>query len=330
MAMQVGIIFEPFIRVIKALLLPLSFAILFSYFLHPLVEGLHKSGLPRIVSVLLVFVTLLLAIGALIFFGAPALIEQVQHAMAILPEQVSALEQVMLDVQGRIRTLPPQIQVHIDEWTAQANKLGAKVLDQTESVALWIIQSIFSLMVIPFLVFYFLKDYNLIEKVAWYITPRKWRHGLKQYVIDVDHTFGSFIRGQLLVSLAVAILSSLALWLIGVPYPFLLGLFIGATDMIPYFGSFIGAVPAVTVALLESWQLALFVVVAIIIVQQIEGNVLSPVIVGRTLHLHPILIILALLIGVELGGVIGLLIAVPTLAIVKVTLVHIRLYFINH
>jgi predicted PurR-regulated permease PerM len=330
MAVQLLPLLEPIFKVITALLLPLTLAVLFTYFLHPLVEGLHDWGLPRSVSVLVVFLILLLTVGFLIVWGAPALVEQIRHAMERLPEQIRALEDFMLQIQSEVRTLPSPIRVHIEEWSTQAEQLGARALDQTEAVALWVIQSMFSLIVIPFLVFYFLKDFDLVQKVAWYLTPRRWRGRLKRYVEDVDHTFGSYIRGQLLVALAVTIISSLGFWLIGVPYPILLGIFMGATEMIPYFGAYIGAVPAVAVALLESWQLALITSVFILILQQIEGNVLSPVIVGRTLHMHPILIILALVIGVEAGGVIGLLVAVPLLAILKVTLLHIRLYFISH
>ncbi|MEC2072147.1 AI-2E family transporter [Alkalihalophilus marmarensis] len=330
MAMQLFPLVTPVLSIIKALLLPLSLSFLFTYLLHPLVEGLHEHGLPRSLSVLLVFLALLVTLGLVLMFGVPLLIEQVQHAMTVLPQQITEIEKMIIQIQTQARALPSPIQVHINEWSTQAGVLGAKALDQIEVLALWLIQSIFSLMVVPFLVFYFLKDFDLIEKVSWYLTPRKWRPGLKRYAKDVDHSFGSYIRGQLLVALAVTIISSLGFWLIGVPYPILLGVFMGATEMIPYFGAYIGAVPAIIIALFESWQLALITAGFILILQQIEGNILSPVIVGKTLHLHPILIILALVIGIEAGGVIGLLLAVPALAILKVTLLHLRLYFISH
>src|SRR5690606_25965410 len=106
-------------------------------------------------------------------------------------------------------------------------------------------------------------------------------------------------------------------------------IFIGIADLIPYFGAFIGAIPAVVVAGLHSWQSALFTLVIIFIIQQIEGNVLAPIIVGKTLSLHPMFIIIALLIGVEIGGVVGLLLAVPLMAVGKVTLLHIRHHLMN-
>lgn len=146
------------------------------------------------------------------------------------------------------------------------------------------------------------------------------------YIRDVDKTFGSYIRGQLLVALCVGVISTITFWVLGVPYPVILGLFVGATDLIPYFGAIISAVPAIGVALLDSTSLAIYVAISLFIIQQVEGNILSPLIVGRTVHLHPVLIIFALLIGVEVAGVIGLLVAVPVTAIMKVTLMHIRQY----
>lgn len=329
MVVQLAPLLTPIGSVLKALLLPVGLSALLTYFLHPLVEKIHEAGLSRGVAVLLIFVAIIFSIGFLLTIGLPALIKQIQHAFEQIPAQLRGLELMSVRIQEQVNSLPKPIQSHTKEWTVQLGQASEQALDQLEKVAFFLLQSIFSFMVIPFLVFYFLKDYSLIQKAAWYVTPRKWRKSLQRYVKDVDHTFGSFIRGQLLVSLSVAIISMVGLWVIGVPYPILLGLFIGAADLIPYFGAFIGAIPAVVVALLESWQLGLFATIFIVVLQQIEGNLLSPLIVGKTLHLHPMLIIIALLVGIETGGVIGLLVAVPALAIGKVTLLHLRLHLMN-
>lgn len=326
---QLAPLLTPIITVMRALFLPISLAALLTYFLHPLVEKIHATGLPRILTVLLIFLAIILSIVFLLTIGLPTLVKQIQHAFEQVPAQLKQFESLSLQVREQIDSLPTPIQSHTQEWSAQLGDFSEKALDQIENVALFFLRSAFSFIVIPFLVFYFLKDYNLIQRAAWYLTPRKWRKPLQRYIKDIDHTFGSFIRGQVLVSISVAVIAMVGLWLIGVPYPILLGLFIGAADLIPYFGAFIGAVPAVIVAILESWQLALYTVFFIFVMQQIEGNLLSPIIVGKQLHLHPLLIILALLIGVEIGGVIGLLVAVPVLAIGKVTLLHLRLHLMN-
>ncbi|WP_053070385.1 AI-2E family transporter [Alkalihalobacillus pseudalcaliphilus] len=322
--------FEPVWVVAQALFWPFLLAATITYLLHPIVEGLHQYGLSRTLSVLIVFLVL---IGTIVFaaiLGVPFIIEQVQEAMQLLPQQFSHLQQYIEQISEQIERLPAPLSTHVDEWTTQIEKLGIRALDQVEKVAISILQSALALAVIPFLVFYFLKDYDLIQKVAWYLSPKKYRASLHRYAKDVDHSIGSYIRGQILVSICVFILATVGLWLLGVPYAILLGLFIGACDIIPYFGPIIGAVPAVIVALMDSVHTGILTVVILFIIQQIEGNILSPIIVGRTLHMHPLLIIFALLIGVEIGGVVGLLLAVPILAVIKVTLLHLRLHLMKH
>ncbi len=329
MIVQLSPLLSPFGAMIRALVLPVGIAILLTYLLHPLVEKMHDSGLSRPIAVLLIFIAIVLTFGFLLTIGLPSFINQIQHAFDTIPAQIRELERETARIQRYVETLPAPLQNQTQEWRVQLVQMGESAFDQIEQAALFLLKSMFAFIVIPFLVFFFLKDHDAIRRLCWYITPRNWREPLKKYVKDVDHTFGNFIRGQLLVSLSVFIISTIGLWALGVPYPILLGLFMGAMDLIPYFGPFIGAVPAVIIAFLQSWQLGVATIVLIFVIQQIEGNILSPVIVGKTLHLHPALIILALLVGVEIGGFIGMLIAVPILAVGKVTLLHIRFHFMK-
>ncbi|WP_100406613.1 AI-2E family transporter [Bacillus solitudinis] len=330
MLLQLSPLFLPFFQVVKALLIPIGIAALFSYLLHPLVEELHHRNMPRPLAILFIFIGImaLFTFGAMI--GVPVLIAQIQRAMVDFPEQIKGLEQMAVQAEEQIKSLPYPIQEHFQGWSKQIEMHSVNALDQLERIMVILLQSMLAFIVIPFLIFFFLKDFELIERSAWYLTPRSWRRPLKLYIKDVDVTFGRYIRGQLLVALSVGVISITGLWLLNVPYPIILGLFIAATDLIPYFGPFIGAVPAVIVAFLDSWQLGLLTMALIFVIQQVEGNVLSPLIVGKTLHLHPMLIILALLAGVEVGGVLGLLLAVPILAILKVTLLHLRFHLMKH
>ncbi len=318
-----------FVTIVKALLLPLGLASFLTYLLHPLVNQFESRGIPRTIAVLFIFLLIISALAFLLVVGIPAFLKQIELALEHVPSQLKELESLSNRFQAQVHSLPSPLRTHTEDWIEQFEKISERIVDQIEETALFFIRSSFSFMVIPFLVFYFLKDFDLIQKAAWYLTPRTWRKPLQSYVKDVDTTFGRFIRGQLLVSLTVGVLSMIGLSLLGVPYPIVLGLFIGVADLIPYFGAFIGAAPAVIVALLESWKLALFTTILIFILQQIEGNVLAPFIVGKSLALHPMMIIIALLVGVEIGGVAGLLLAVPTLAIGKVTLIHIRHHLMN-
>ncbi|SDC19393.1 AI-2E family transporter [Shouchella lonarensis] len=318
--------FHPVWDVICTLFWPICVAGLFAYLLHPIIEKLVHIGMSRTWAVVSLFVTFIVVTGAVVFFGVPILIRQITEAIDVLPGQLAEFEKLLLHVQHTVDRLPEPVDDYMDDWTGRLEGWSAQALDLMEQGLLRVAQSMIVWLVVPFLVFYLLKDYTLLVRVSYYLTPRRWRKPLHQYVHEVDVTFGAYIRGQLFVALCVGMLSVIAFWLLGIPYSLILGLFIGATDLIPYFGAFIGAAPAVVVAFMSSPTLALYTIIVIFVIQQIEGNVLSPVIVGRTVHLHPVFIILALLIGVEVAGIIGLLVAVPILAIVKVTLLHVRKY----
>jgi len=139
----------------------------------------------------------------------------------------------------------------------------------------------------------------------------------------VNHVVSGFLRGQLIVSCIVGILVASCLSLLGVKYAIIVGIFAGLADIIPYFGPLISAVPAVALALTVSPWTALWVVILLIAIQQFEGSVLSPKIVGDRVGLHPLTVIFAVLAGGELMGILGMLMAVPVAATVKVVAAHV-------
>src|SRR5690606_11755099 len=148
-------------------------------------------------------------------------------------------------------------------------------------------------------------------------------------LLDIDRALGQYIRGQLIVAVIVGALAYLGYWLIGMPYALLLAGIVSIFNIVPYIGPFFGAAPAILMAATVSWKMVLYVVIVNTIVQILEGNVVSPQVVGRTLHMHPLSIILALLIGGELAGIVGLILAVPCLAVLKVILQHVRQYYLR-
>lgn len=110
-------------------------------------------------------------------------------------------------------------------------------------------------------------------------------------------------------------------------YPLVLGIIIGITNVIPYFGPIIGAIPAVIIASTMSVKMLIIVVIIIVVLQFLEGNILSPFIVGKSLHMHPLFIMFALLLGGEVGGIVGMVVAVPVLSILKVAIMHLHVHF---
>ena len=127
------------------------------------------------------------------------------------------------------------------------------------------------------------------------MTPRKWRQSGTILLRDIDKSLGSYIRGQILVCAIIGAVSTILFWIFDMKYPLLLGSIIGITNVIPYFGPVIGAIPAMLIAATMSVKMIVIVIVVILLLQFLEGNILSPLIVGKSLHIHPLVIMFALI-----------------------------------
>lgn len=323
MFIQLKTVWFPFFLMFKAIFIPFLIAVFISYFLHPIVEKLHKSGLPRPISILIIYLLFLGGIGFCIYKGLPVFINQVKDLSENIPEVTASYHKWIDEIHDQTIDLPAELHQRIETFILNIEEEITNFLERMLMSFRYLFDYLLILAVIPFLVFYMLKDYDQMKKAMWYLTPKKWRQEGKQFLHDVDKSLGSYIRGQLLVCFIIALLASSALWVFQIKYPLILGLIIGATNVIPYFGPIIGAIPAVMIAATISVQKVFIVIGIVFLLQFIEGNILGPLIVGKSLHMHPIVIIFTLLAGGEIGGVLGLILAVPTVAILKVTLLHV-------
>ncbi|WP_171051726.1 AI-2E family transporter [Alteribacter natronophilus] len=306
------------------ILLPFAAAVFLTYLLHPAVEWLDRKGIHRPYSILLIFGIFTALFVTAVIKATPYLIAEGKDLLNQLPVLAGTYRDWVAEFHEQTAWLPDNFQAKADAWLERGEAVTADLVLGIVNILRTVWDLMFLLIVIPFIVFYLLKDIRLIYKTVWYFTPERWRGEGKQLMHDVDESLGNYIRGQILVCIGVGIVSFAGFWLIGLPYASLIATFIAITNIIPYFGPFIGAVPALAVALTVNLQTALLVIGVVLVVQVIEGNILGPLIVGRSLHMHPVLIIFALVVGGELAGVIGLIAAVPLLAVVKVFLIHIR------
>jgi predicted PurR-regulated permease PerM len=303
-------------------LFPIFLAVVVAYLLHPLVGLLTKFKLKRSMSILLVYIVFF---GGLFLFGwllFPLLTSQVREMMARLPQFEEQLRQWYLLVDHRIEQLPTGIHLAID-----------RAISNFESnITQWmtcLVTSLSSLpghaltfIVVPFFAFFLLNEIEIIEYALLRLIPRKRRKLALRVLRDIDRNLGEYIRGQLLVCFFVGLLAFTGYYLLGLPYALLLGVIVGIMNIIPYFGPILGTVMSGTVALFTEPRLIIWIVLINILIQIIEGNFLNPYIVGKRLHLHPMLIIIVLLVGAEIGGILGLLFAVPLFVIFKVIVVN--------
>ena len=319
----------PVLDIILKAMIPFGIATFVSYLLFPVVETLNRKGIKRSWAILLIYLLFFGGLTLALYKGIPIVIGEVEGLLTSTPEVAGHYNAILDWIGEKTAGWPMEIQdrvgkgIHFFESKAETFLLGlmaslVKLLDFVMVFA-----------IIPLISFYFLKDWELIKKAAWYITPSSIRKPASAFLHDVEQSLGDYLRGQLLVCLIVGCVSALLLWLLGIKFSLLLGLFIGVTNVIPYFGPVIGAVPAVIVAAATSAHQVLWVVVIVFGLQFMEGNILSPLIVGKSLHMHPLLIMLALFLGGEVGGVAGLVLAVPILSFLKVSVIHAKVHFMQ-
>ncbi|MCY8465014.1 AI-2E family transporter [Bacillus atrophaeus] len=319
---KLEMLWAPFCLVVKSILIPLIIAIFISYLLLPIIEWLHRSGLPRTLSLLIIYLLFFGGIGYGLYKGVPVLIEQLTDLSESIPRIAETYDGLLLKLHDHTDEWPDGIHSRMDRFIQRTEEFVAKTIEGTIRSIRFVFDYILIAATIPFLVFYMVKDIDLMKKTVWYLTPKSWRKRGSAFLRDVDDSLGDYIRGQLLVCFLIGLGAGVSFWFFDLPYPLILGLIIGLTNVIPYFGPVIGAVPALLIAMAVSAKAVITVVITILILQFLEGNILSPLIVGRSLKMHPVVIMLALLAGGELAGIIGMIVAVPAAAVLKVMMIH--------
>ena len=315
-------IWDPFFIMFKAIFIPFLISAFITYLLHPIIDKLHHTGVPRSISILIIYFLFFGIIGYGFYKGIPVLVNQLRDLSESFPQFTSTYKHWVDSIHNQTNQWPDGIHERVEDMLQQVEEWLALTVEKVINSLKGIFDYVLLLAIIPFLVFYMLKDNDQIKKAAWYMTPRKWRKAAIHFLKDIDHSLGNYIRGQFFVCIIIGGIAFLSLWIFKVKYPLILGLLIGLTNIIPYFGPVIGAVPALIIAATMSTKTVIIVIVLILALQFIEGNILGPLVVGKTLHMHPIIIMLALLAGGEIGGVVGLMIAVPIVVILRVIVVH--------
>ncbi|KZE66935.1 hypothetical protein AWM68_19900 [Fictibacillus phosphorivorans] len=317
-------LYEPLWQAIKGIFLPFFLAALITYLLHPVVEYVHEKGLPRFVAILSIYLLFFGGLGYAAVKGFPYFVVQMKQLLENVPALAADYKDLLYKVDKGTSALPPSVHLKIENYIGKMETNAQNMLTNAIFSLRKIVDYFFVIVVVPFLVFYFLNDFEKLKKALWFVTPRKYRNEGKHLIKDIDQSLGGYIRGQLFVGAILGAAAMIALWLVGMPYPILLGLVIAITDIIPYFGPILGAIPVILIALTISWKMVWITVGIMLVLQFIEGNILGPFIVGRNLHIHPVFIIFSLLLGGELAGVPGMILAVPIFSVIKVVVIHIR------
>lgn len=309
----------------KLLFAPLIASILLGLLLDPIVNRLEIAGFKRINVILGIYVFIVIfAVGTLVFV-VPKLVNEAQTFANDLPHYKATVKKSVIEFQEALDKKFPEIEIP-DFVTAIKERLpGKKGLDVDALIRhLSSFFTILSLVVIvPIVTFFLLADGHLILKAFLHIIPNSYFEMSALLIHRITSSLKFFIRGQLLDAAAVGIMTSLFLAVIGLPYFLVIGIIAGLGNLIPYLGPIIGFMPAFFVVMMLPGGFSMIwiikVIIVFILVQFIEGTFVYPIAIGKSVNLHPLVVIIGVTVGGQLGGVLGMLIAVPLISIVKVT-----------
>lgn len=210
------------------------------------------------------------------------------------------------------------IYVVLDNINAKVQKESSKFIEKIIDGAMDLAANLTSLFVLPIIVYYFLVDKDSIGNNILICFPLRTREIVRKITRDIDKILNRYIVSQLLLSIFMSIMTFIVLIYLGVDYPVLLSIINGAFNIIPYFGPVLGAIAPVLLGFVKSSNVGIYTLLALLVIQQIEGNLIAPKITGDSVSMHPITVIILLIIGGELWGTLGMLIAVPIGVVIKV------------
>ncbi len=305
---------------VRGLFFSFALAVLISYLLNPLVNALARRGTPRVWAILLSYLALFIVASSFLMYGIPRIVSQLNGLTETLPVYTSQTYELIYSIQSRFISLglPEGMRQIIDERIQWIEALILQAISHALAAIFGLLESVFKILLAPVISFYILKDLELIKSNAISVIPEEWREETIWLFKETDKVLGSFIRGYLLVAAIIGGLTAAVMAVLGVEFSLMLGVFAGLAELIPYFGPIIGAVPAVGLVVLHSKWLAVKVALAFLVIHQLEGSIISPKILGDRVGLHPLLIIFSLLAGGKLYGLAGMLLAVPSAAILRV------------
>ncbi|MBF8765091.1 AI-2E family transporter [Pseudomonas sp. xss_4] len=315
------------------ILTPFLVGILLAYLADPLVDRLERLGLSRTWGVVVVFGLFTLLMLALLLVLIPMLAKQLVRLYALAPQMLDWLEHVALPwVQGRLGLADgfwkfDKIKAAIGAHMGQTTDIVSMLLSQATASSLALMAWVANMVLIPVVGFYLLRDWDLMMAKLRSLLPRQREPQIVGLASECHEVLGAFVRGQLLVMVALGIIYSAGLMLVGLELGLLIGMLAGLAAIVPYMGFIIGIGAALVAGLFQfggDLYPMLGIVAVFMVGQALEGMVLTPLLVGDRIGLHPVAVIFAILAGGELFGFTGVLLALPVAAVIMVLLRHVH------
>jgi predicted PurR-regulated permease PerM len=309
--------------------LPILIALLLAYIFDPLVEFLEKRHIRRSISIMVVFFVIIALLALLGVFFVTSIKAEFRNVQIGLPEYADRFYAwIPQPIKAYLGIETPekvyrQINTGLESlrgFSFELFKESFAFVKKAFSSTLAFILAVLGYFITPIYLYYFLKDLHKMESGFLDLVPKRYRNTFVEKGVEINQVLSAFVRGQLALVVILSVLYGIGLYFIGIDLAIAIGTLAGVTFIIPYFGTILGIVFSVIMAVLKFHD---FLHPALClgwfgIVQLMEGSVITPKIVGSKVGLHPVVTIMSLLIGGQLFGIIGMLLAVPVAAIVKV------------
>jgi len=329
-AVAVGVVAALLFYLLQPILLPFVLGALVAYLGDPLVDVLARRGISRTLGVAIVFFVFSALVTIACVLALPLLLHQLDLLLAKIPVMYSWLTQETLPWIQKKFDLPlerlPQLNWSgqlADHWQS-LGKLTAQTLVKISGSGASLLLAVANLALVPVVAFYLMRDWDRLVAKTLSMLPLAWQGKVFHMVGEADEVVGAFLRGQFLVMCTLSVVYGFGLWLVGLQLALLLGVVAGLASIVPYLGFTVGVLVSCVAAYAQfgDWSMLLWVLLVFGIGQAIESMVLTPVLVGDRIGLHPVAVIFALLAGAQIAGFVGVVVALPVAAVIMVFMRH--------
>ncbi len=318
-------------------LTPFLVSAVLAYLGDPVVDRLEARRIPRTLGVVIVFAVLVMVCALVTLLLVPLLADQVDAFIKNWPSYVQWIQNTVTPRVAMVLGVDPgtlkidQITQALSAHWQQAGGVASTVLASVSKSGLALFGWLANLLLVPVVTFYLLRDWDILVERIRELLPRRVEPHAARLAGEVDSVLGAFLRGQLSVMAALASVYSIGLWIVGIDLAFLIGLLAGLVSFVPYLGFLVGVTAASIAAYLQFQELfpLLWVLMVFGVGQALEGMVLTPLLVGDKIGLHPVAVIFAVMTGAQLFGFVGILIALPVAAVLVVMLREVRRQYVN-
>ena len=333
----VGLILAGLLYILQPVLTPFLVGIGIAYLADPFADRLEARGWPRSMATAIVFLVLILLLIGLFLGIYPLLIKQIQTLVQMLPSieiwfNATLLPWLQSSLGLDVKSMKLDLVTEglAAEWKQTGGVISRVAKYATES-SMGLISTLGSVAMVPVVAFYMLRDFDLVTERIKMLLPLSIQPQVNAWAIESNNVLAAFMRGQLLVMLSLGAIYALGLHLVGLNYALLIGVLAGLASVVPYLGFVVGIAAALTISLFQfdNYLPLVTVLVVFSVGQIVESFVLTPLLVGDRIGLHPVAVIFAILAGGQLFGFMGVLLALPIAAVIMVLLRHLHKGYIN-